>query len=207
MKKIPVWLLALALAAVGAAGTIGYGYQKANDGGINGTVNITTSQAVGLHNITFGDWPELDDTALAVISEDGQSFVIGLQMNNGDLYGHPDPDGDPATPDGQEIIIKLYNLAKTDMVVKLTTDYTYEQTDPEDSIDIWFNAAAEGIVAKITSSTYYISIPATVGQDIGYAEIYMWVEVGPGILPGFYTFNMSLEPTIYGELETANMDP
>ena len=202
MKKIPVWLLALALTAVGAAGTIGYGYQKANDEGINGTVNIITSQAIGVDSITFGTWPETDDSAVGVVAEDGLSYIIGLQLNNGDLYG------DAGT--NEEIVITLYNYAKTDMVVQLTTEFGITNPDPADvpcdDIHIWYTAADEDIIGQIDPWTYFIKIPATEADTIGTVSFYMWVDVGNMVVPGFYTFSTYMEPTNWNAFDTANMD-
>ena len=209
MKKIPVWLLALALTAVGAAGTIGYGYQKANDEGINGTVNIITSQAIGVQSIDFGEWPETDDSAIAVVAEDGLSYIIGLQLNNGDLYG------DISTNEG--ILITLYNYAKTDMVVQLTTEFGITQPDPADfpcdDIHIWYSeveGADQDVLGQIDPWTYLIKIPATDGSTIGEVTFSMWVDVGNMVVPGFYTFQTYLEPTNWdgglGSFETENME-
>ena len=216
MKKLPVWLIALALTAVGAAGTIGIGYQKANDEGINGTVNIITSQAIGVDSITFGAWPEADDSGMAVIAEDGLSYIIGLQLNNGDLYGNPDPDGDPNTDDGQEIEICLYNYAKTIMKVKLTVVLTdphvksITQPDPADvpcdDIHIWYTGDEEGTIGQFDPWTYFVELPPATGTGPGTACFYMWVDVGNMVEPGFYTFETFIEPTNFGDLTTANMD-
>ena len=208
MKKIQTWLIALALTAVGAAGTIGIGYPKANDEGINGTVNIITSQAIGVSEITFGDWPEADDSALAVISEDGLSYIIGLQLNNGDLYGNP--------LDGQEIKICLYNYAKTVMRVKLTVVLTdphvksITQPDPAnvpcDDIHIWYTGDEEGTIGQFDPWTYFVELPPATDSGPGTACFFMWVDVGNKVQPGFYTFETFIEPTNYGDLTTANMD-
>jgi len=208
MRKIPVWLLALALTAVGAAGTIGYGYQKANDEGINGEINIITSQAIGVQSIEFGDWPELDDSAIAVVAEDGMSYVIGLQLNNGDLYG------DQST--GEQIEICLYNYAKTDMVVMLTTEFGITQPDPADypcdDIHIWYTETEEqdqDVIGQIDPWTYLIKIPRTDGAAIGEVCFDMWVDVGNMVVPGFYQFHTYIEPTNWdgglGSFETKNM--
>ena len=210
MRKLPVWLLALALTAVGAAGTIGIGYQKANDEGINGTVNIITSQAIGVNSITFGTWDETDDSAMAVISEDGLSYIIGLQLNNGDLYG------DPAT--GQNITICLYNYAKTTMIVKLTVVLTdphvksITHPDPADvpcdDIHIWYEEVSgeDGRVGQVDPWTYLIEIDPADATGPGVQCFNMWVDVGNKLAPGFYTFETFIEPTNYGLLSTANME-
>ena len=201
MRKLPVWLIALALTAVGAAGTIGVGYQKANDEGINGTVNIITSQAIGVEQITFGEWLHEDDTAIGVTAEDGLSYVIGLQLNNGDEYGDV----------GQEIWIQLKNYAKTSMVVKLTTCFGITQPDQADAacddIHIWYASHAEGEIGQIDPWTYLIKIPAMpTGSTPGLVDINMFVDVGNTVAPGFYTFTTYIEPTNWESLNTANMD-
>ena len=209
MKKIPVWLLAMALTAVGAAGTIGIGYQKANDEGINGEINIITSQAIGVDSINFGSWPEWDDSAIGVVSEDGLSYIIGLQLNNGDVYG------DPAT--NEEIRICLYNYAKTPMVVQLTTEFGITQPDPADvpcdDIHIWYTDLLEAdeteddTIGQIDPWTYLIKIPASDGYNTpGKVCFLMWVDVGNMLAPGFYQFQTYIEPTNWGYLSTENME-
>ena len=198
MSKIPAWILALAITAVGAAGTLGYGYQKAQDEGINGTINITTSQAIGVQSITFGAWPESDDSGIGVVAEDGMSYLIGLQLNNGDLYGDPNS--------GQDIKITLYNYAKKDMIVKLTHVFGVTQPDPADfptaDIHIWYTGPTNNVVGQIDPWTYLIKIP---GGSPGTADFYMWVDVGNTVSPGFYSFETFIEPTNWGKLSTANM--
>ena len=210
MGKIPVWLLALALITVGAAGTIGIGYQKANDEGISGEINIITSQAIGVNSISFGEWPEWDDSAIGVIAEDGLSYVIGLQLNNGDVYGDPET--------GEEIKICLYNYAKTDMVVMLTTEFGITQPDPADvpcdDIHIWYTDLLEtqeyedNTIGQIDPWTYLIKIPAAQGDNSvpGKVCFYMWIDVGNMLEPGFYQFHTYIEPTNWGYLSTENME-
>ena len=201
MRKLPVWLLAVALVAVGAAGTIGIGYQKANDEGINGTVNIITSQAIGVESIWFGEWAHEDDSAIGVTAEDGLSYTIGMQLNNGDEYGD----------EGQEIYIQLKNYAKTSMVVKLTTDFSITHPDQADAacddIHIWYQSDnAQHEIGQIDPWTYLIKIPAMpVGSTPGLIEICMFVDVGNTVAPGFYTFQTFIEPTNWESLHTANM--
>ncbi len=203
MRNIPVWLLALALTAVGAAGTIGYGYQKANDEGINGTVNIITSQAIGVQSINFGDWPELDDSAVGVVAEDGLSYIIGLQLNNGDVYGDEGTD--------QEIQITLFNYAKTQMIVQLTTEFGITHPDPADvpcdDIHIWYTEVVgqDHIAGQIDPWTYLINISPATALGAGTATIDMWIDVGNTVAPGFYTFQTFIEPTNWGTLNTINM--
>ena len=202
MRKLQAWLLALTLTAVGAAGTIGYGYQKANDEGINGTYNIITSQAIGVKEIKFGSWLEKDDSAMGVVAEDGLSYIIGLQLNNGDLYGG----------EYQEIYITLFNYAKTNMIVKLTTNFSITHPDPGDipcdDIHIWYTRFCifQGHVGQVDPWTYMIEIPAMEsGSAPGTVTIVMWIDVGNMIPPGFYTFQTFIEPTNWGDITTTNM--
>jgi hypothetical protein len=202
MKKIPVWLLALALTAVGAAGTIGYGYQKANDEGINGTVNIITSQAIGVQSITFGtNWVHEDDSAVGVVAEDHLSYIIGLQLNNGDEY---------FASDNQEVKITLENWAKTTMIVKLTTEFGITQPDqadcPCDDIHIWYSEVTGETVGQLDPWTYYVEIEPATASAAGTVVLEMNIDVGNIIAPGFYTFTTYLEPTNWGALNSAQMD-
>ena len=124
---------------------------------------MITSQAIGVNEITFGDWPEADDSAMAVIAEDGLSFIIGLQLNNGDLYG------DSST--NQEIEIEFFNNAKTEMYVKLTLSgddphfKSITHPDPADTpcddIHIWFEAEADDIIGQVDPWTYIIKLDKT----------------------------------------------
>lgn len=202
VRNIPIWLLALVLIAVGAAGTIGYGYQKSNDEGINGTVNIITSQAIGVEQITFGTWAHEDDSAIGVVAEDGLSYLIGMQLNNGDEYGGP----------GQEIYIQFKNYAKTSMVVKLTTGFSVTHPDQADAacdgIYIWYGEkpGEDNVIGQIDPWTYLIKIPAMpAGSTPGLVEICMFVDIGNTVPPGFYSFNTFIEPTNWGSLNTVNM--
>ena len=205
MRKLPIWLIALALTAMGAAVTIGYGYQKANDDGINGTVNIITSQSIGVEQITFGNWEHTDDSAIGVVAEDGLSYVIGMQLNNGDEYGGKD----------QEIYIQFKNYAKTDMIVKLTTEFSITQPDQADAacddIHIWYTryCVDKGNVGQIDPWTYMIEIPAMDnGSTPGTITIMMWVDVGNTIVPGFYTFQTFIEPSNWDDVQVVKVkDP
>ena len=220
-NKLPIWLIALALTAAGAAGTIGIGYQKANDEGINGTVNIITSQAIGVNKITFGAWPERDDSAMAIIAEDGLSYIIGLQLNNGDLYGDPDPAGNGQDEshdgDNQSIRICMYNYAKTTMIVKLnvvlTDPHVKSITHPDpadvpcDDIHIWYTEGEhDDTLGQSDPWTYFLEIEPATDDGPGTECFYMWVDVGNMIPPGFYTFETFIEPTNFGKLTTANME-
>lgn len=173
--------------------------------GINGNTNITTTQAIGVYSVTFGPWPENDDSGFATISEDRWSYIIGLQLNNGDLYG------DIGT--GEEIEICLFNLAKTEMVVLLTTEFSITHPDPSDSpsddIHIWYESNnRQDKIGQIDPWRYLINIPATEGPTIGKVSFNMWVDVGNTVQPGLYQFETFIEPTNWngdqGDFETVN---
>ena len=171
--------------------------------GIPGVTNIMTTQAIGVDSIDFGLWPENDDSATAVISEDRFSYKIGLQLNNGDRYGDLN----------QEIWITLHNYAKTEMVVLLTTDFSITNHDPSDStyddIHIWYTADIENKIGQIDPWHYLIKIPATKGTNIGRVTFNMWVDIGNNVKPGYYIFETFIEPTSWdggqGSFETVNM--
>ena len=172
-------------------------------------MNIITSQAIGVHEITFGNWPEADDSGMAVIAEDGLSYIIGLQLNNGDLYGKQN--------ENQHIKICLYNYAKTSMIVKLTVVLTDPHVKsishpdladvPCDDIHIWYEGEGENQIGQVDPWTYMIKIPATDGDKLGTVCFYMYVDVGNKVQPGFYTFETFIEPTNpLTKLTTANME-
>lgn len=186
MTKVSVWLLALALTAIGAAGTIGYGYQKANDEGINGTVNIITSQSIGMGEMgfcTIGD----DDSGVVVIAEDGMSYLVTLQIENGDTVC---------------INLSLTNYAKNTMIMKLT------QESLAVDIDVWYREADgpenANTVGQIDPWTYLIKVKGTDGTGtVPACQVFtMCVEVGQYVEPGFYTFHTFVEPTNWGTLFT-----
>ena len=166
-----------------------------------GDINIVTSQAIGVKEITFGSWPETDDSAVAAVGEDGLSYTIGLQLNNGDRYGGTD----------QWIKICLLSYAKTDMVVMLTTEFGVTNPDPGDvpcdDIHIWYEAVdgQDDVIGQVDPWTYLIKIPATDETAIGTSSFYMWVDVGNKVPPGFYQFETFIEPTNWGEIKTVNM--
>lgn len=203
MRKLPIWLLALALTAVGAAGTIGYGYQKANDEGINGEINIITSQAIGVEKIDFVGFED-DDSGIAVTAEDGLSYIIGLQLNNGDEY----------QDNSQYIKITLKSYAKFPMVVMLTTEFSITEPDqadsPCDDIHIWYceKKGDTDIVGQIDPWTYLIWIDGTehYGASPALQTFAMCVDVGQMVVPGFYQFTTYIEPTNWEGFETTNMN-
>lgn len=201
MRKLPVWLLALALTAVGAAGALGYGYKKAQSTGINGTINITTSQAIGVDSISFGAWAETDDSALGLVSEDGMSYKIGLQLNNGDYYGGP----------GQEIWITLYSYAKKPMIVQLKTGFSVSNPDPSDlpmdDIHIWYGSdGTSNSIGQADPWSYLVRIPAMgAGSAPATQRFCMFVDIGNTVSPGFYSFETFIEPTNWGGLSSVNM--
>lgn len=168
--------------------------------GITGITNITTCQAIGVQWITFGKWLEQDDTAMGVVSKDGFSYQIGLQLNNGDLYGGTN----------QEIYITLFSYAKTVMVVKLTTEFSITKPDQADAalddIHIWYTADKNNVIGQIDPWTYFIEIPAMeAGSNPATVTFKMWVNVGNIVEPGFYLFNTYIEPTNWEGIHTVNM--
>ena len=122
MRKLPVCLVAIALIVVGIASAVGIGYQKVNDEGISGHMDVIASQAIGVHSINFIGWTHQDDSSIGVVSEDGFSYEIGLQINNGDEYDN----------ENQYIEISFNNIAKTDIVVKLSTEFSVTKPDNAD---------------------------------------------------------------------------
>lgn len=202
MRILPILLIVVALIAVGVGAVVGYGYQKASEDGISGSINIITSQAVGIYSITFDEWPEEDDSSIAVISEDGLSYIIGLQLNNGDEYG--------SHADNQGIKITFQNYAKTAIVVKLTTVFSITKPDPADSpendIHIWYTGGVENVIGQIDPWTYLIRIPAMAGgADSAKVDFWMHVDVGKTVEPGFYSFETFIEPTNWETFNTINM--
>lgn len=207
MRKLPAWIMALIMVAIGAAGTLGIGYQKANDEGISGEVNIITSQAIGVASIEFQGWSHEDDQAIGAVAEDGLSYVIGMQLNNGDSYID-------AT---QCIVITLKNYAKTEITVLLTGPYSITKPDqadsPCDDIHIFYtewtdpiSGESDVMVGQIDPWHYLIEVPAATGQAPGKGSFVMCVDVGEMVEPGFYQFETFLEPTNWHITDTANME-
>lgn len=206
-KRLPAWIIALTMVAVGAAGAVGIGYQKANDEGISGEINIITSQAIGVASIEFQGWSHEDDQAIAAVAEDGLSYIIGMELNNGDEYVD-------AT---QCIKITLQNYAKTEIVVLLTCDFSITKPDPADlpCTDIhifyteWedpFSGQSDVMVGQIDPWHYLIEIPAATGQAPGKGSFTMCIDVGEMVVPGFYQFETYIEPTNWHMTDTANME-
>lgn len=207
MQKLPAWIMALIMIAVGAAGTLGIGYQKANNAGISGNINIITSQAIGVSAINFYGWPHEDDSAVGAVAEDGLSYIIGMQLNNGDSY----------TDATQCIVVTLQNLAKTEMTVLLTCDFSITKPDQADSqsdgIHIFYtewrdpiSGESDVMVGQIDPWHYLIEVPAATGLAPGKGSFAMCVDVGSMVEPGFYQFETFLEPTNWHLTDTANME-
>lgn len=178
-KKIPAWLLALTLITIGIAGAIGYGYQKVNDDGINGTINIISSQAIGIHSARFIGWHD-DDVSAATISDDGLYYIFGLNFNNGDEY----------QTDDQHIEMAFQNYAKTEIIIKLTTQLSVTHPDQADSasddIHIWYGQDGSGkdnTIGQIDPWTYVIKLqPYSVVINEN-------VAIGDGTTKTFYLDN------------------
>lgn len=202
MRIFPIILLVIAIIVVGIAAAVGIGYQKTNDDGINGSINIITSQAIGVDSITFDAWPEEDDSGIGVVAEDGLSYIIGLQLNNGDEYG--------SHAENQGIKITLKSYSKTVMVVKLTTEFSITKPDPADSasndIHIWYTGGQEDVIGQIDPWSYLVRIPAMPsGSDPSKVDFWMHVDVGNTVEPGFYSFETFIEPTNWHSFDTINM--
>lgn len=185
MRKLPVWLLALALTAVGTAGTLGYGYQKANDEGVNGKVNIIVSQTVIVENIDIGDLG-VDNSGIGVIADDGLSYSIGLQLKSGDVV--------------DDIEITLSNDAQNTAVVNLTT------VSPDVDIDIWYEEAPgtenENTLGRIDLYSYLIKVKGLSEEVPATQKFIMGVEIGQNVEPGFYVFDIYIIPTNFTTLDT-----
>ena len=200
MKRLPVWLLALALIFVGVAGAIGYGYQKTNDDGVNGTINVISSQAIGIHSARFVGW-HFDDVSAATIADDGLSYVIGLNLNNGDEYADP----------SQHLEMAFQNYAKTEILIKITTRISVTHPDRSDSAtdDIHIFYGQDGYekddtIGQIDPFNYVVKLkPFSVVTD-------EFVQIADGITNTFYldhtpVMHDSLVVYIDGEInETEN---
>ena len=122
--------------------------------GIGGSINNITEQAIGVQSISFIGWNEEYESAVGVIADGGFSYTIGLQLNNGDEYDNS----------GQHIEIELISLVKTEMIVKLNTEFSVTNPDPDDEvmddIHIWYKGLEENIVGQIDPWIYIIRILA-----------------------------------------------
>ena len=179
IKKIPPMMLALALIVVGVASAIGYGYQKINNEGINGTINVISSQAIGIHSVRFIGWHD-DDISAATVADDGLSYLVGLNLNNGDEYADST----------QHLEMAFQNYAKTPIVIKLTTRISTTHPDPSDSatddIHIFYGqdgTTKDNTIGQIDPWTYLIKLKpyAVVKNEI--------VDTGDGVTKTFYLDN------------------
>lgn len=165
--------------------------------GIGGTINILTSQAIGVQSIQFYGWTHDDNSAVGVISEDKLSYSIGLNLHNGDEY----------QDDDHHIKITLQSYAETDMIVKLYSEFSLTNPDhtveATDDIHIWYKGDGfEDVIGQIDPWNYLIKIP---GGSPGTVTIQMCVTVGNTVEPGFYMFQTFIEPTNWEEVKTVNM--
>ena len=172
----------MGLILVGVASAVGYGYQKANDDGISGTINVISSQAIGIHSVRFIGWHE-DDVSAATISDDGLNYVVGLNLNNGDEYAD----------DTQHVEMAFQNYAKTPILIQLTTRLSTTHPDPSDSatddIHIFYGQdgpSKDNTIGQIDPWNYVIKLqPYTVVTNED-------VDTGDGVTKTFYLDNSPL---------------
>lgn len=189
MQKLQAWVLVLAIISVGSAGTIGYGYQKANDNGIYGDNSIIISQSLGIKDAWFsnrGQYGMLpsggsgwinkdnllsDDSGMIAIAEDGLSFTVGLQINNGDDY---------------EIEFVINNSAKTNITAMLI--------DPIIDIEVKYGEDNyhNDTIEPISETEWIFTIPANSDMIID-----LDLDVGNTVSPGFYEITIEILPTKY----------
>ena len=84
-KKLTTWILVLLIIASASVASLGGIYIKSQKSGISSENNILISQAVTTKEIRYIGGMNEDDSTTTVVAEDGLSFILSMQVNNGDL--------------------------------------------------------------------------------------------------------------------------
>ena len=161
---------------------------RTTEGSLRGEEYAIISQALTIKDIWFAnrgpygilsDWSNRsdlypDDSGVMVISEDGLSFSIGMQINNGDKY---------------EIEFLINNSAKTSITAMLI--------DPNVGLEIKYGEDNyhNDTIEPITETEWMFTVPALGGTIID-----MDIYANRTLSPGFYTIKVEIVPTIYDEV-------
>ena len=131
--------------------------------GIDGNTNITLSQAVFTKEIRFIGSIDGDDSSTFVIADDRLSFIISMQVNNGDWY---------------EYWVILWNNAtkENDILVECPLD---NDLKTKDNIKLDIDTLDVGIRLNTQKWSF------TIAED-NVAIIGLKVYVGKDVNPGFY---------------------
>lgn len=173
--KSTIMIVVLSLLAAGSAIALGMEFKKAEGQNISSTTNTMVSTALTIESVSVS--AELDDSSIAAISEDGLTFIWGIQANNGDII------------DAQ---ITLKNNANTEIVALI-------KADKIDGIEILFSGTNVG---KISENEWLVSVPGGSGGSPGYKTYTQSLEIDPKAEPGFYQFSTYIESTSLRGLNT-----
>ena len=176
MQKSTVMLLILTFLAVGSAIALGMEYKKAKSLNISGNTNTIVSTALTIDYVSVS--AELDDSSVAAISEDGLTFIWGVQANNGDVLS-------------AEITLK--NNANTEIVALI-------KAESLEDIEVKFSG---NNVGKISENEWLVSIPGANAGTPGFKTFTQTLEISPDAEPGFYSISTSIESTSLKGLNTS----
>lgn len=175
-QKSTIMLLVLSLLAAGSAFVLGMEYKRAKTQSITGNTNTIVSTALTIDSISVS--ANLDDSSVAAISEDGLTFIWGVQANNGDII------------DAQ---ITLKNNANSDIVALISAESVND-------IELKFSGTKVG---KVDESEWLVSIPGASGGMSGYKTFTQTLEIRPDAEPGFYKISTSIDSTSLKGLNTS----
>ena len=170
-RKLSVWLLALFLVASASAAVILDSVINNGPQGteIEGGANVTVSQAVWTREIRFIGSMDGDDSSTYTIAEDGLSFIISLQANNGDYYDY---------------WIILWNDATkdNDVLVECPLD---EDFKTKDNIKLEIDTIHTGVRLSYQRWSFTVA-------DNNAAIIGLRITVGNDVIPGFYDIPITI---------------
>jgi len=166
-RRIPAWLLILALIAAGAGAATGTVLATK----ITAKIPVTVDQA-----IVLGAAPTVSgaDNSIATKSDDNTAFTAGMELNN----------GDSAT-----VALAIQNKSSASMVVKLTlwgvpSGATLSVSSSDDASN----------VTRVGKYTWLFNLAANSDNT---ADITITVALADDMKPGFYEINGKIEPVNY----------
>lgn len=165
-KKLPVWIVVLVLIACSLGGAI---ISEKNKDEVKGKDNLIISEAVTVKEIKLIGSMNDDDSSTTVVSEDGLSFIISMQINNKDWY---------------EYWIILWNDANKDIDVHLECSLN-RNFKTEDNISVVIDTEHYGI--RISPQEWAFTVA---NKNVGI--ISMNISTDSTVSPGYYQIPFKL---------------
>ena len=168
-KRLPIWLLVLALIGAGAGAATG----TVLAGKVSGKMPVTASQAVLVSGVDFSSLPG-GTPHIATVADDGTGFTAGVELHNGDEY---------------KVEIALKNLSESALYVKLTLwgvpcGITVSADDTDDASSI----------CRVGRYTWMFKLNPTTDSS---KDVVLTIALADNMKPGFYEIKGKIEPVNY----------